>query len=45
LTANATQDERVLDICRGELATATGDVLDLLKAVVAKAEDRRKPRA
>src|SRR5919112_1814987 len=42
LTANAIQDERVLDICRRELATATGDVLDLLKAVVAKAEERRK---
>jgi hypothetical protein len=35
----------VLDICRGEVATATGDVLDLLKAVVAKVDERRKPRA
>jgi hypothetical protein len=45
LTANAIQDDRVLEICRAELAAATGDVLELLKAVVAKAEDRRKPRA
>jgi hypothetical protein len=45
LTANAIQDERVLDICRGEIATATGDVLDLFKAVVAKVDERRKPRA
>jgi hypothetical protein len=45
LTANAIQDARVLDICRAELATAGGDVLDPLKAVVTKAEERRRPRA
>jgi hypothetical protein len=45
LTSNASRYDRVLEICRAELLTATGETADLLREVLAKAEERRKPRA
>ena len=44
LISNASRYERVLEICRAELAGAGGDTAELLSGIIAKAEERRKSR-